>query len=271
MQTDTATGQRHLVHCGSCSLTPAQRNYAVIELEAIAVQWAIQKCRFFLLGAPLFHVKTDHKPLVGVFAKNIVETDNPRLLRVREKTSPYSFTVSWIQGKDNVIADALSRRPVFSPDPDLNCGPVLRSITASISAVAAGPNLATMRDTARADRDYADTLDAIAVNAIPNNPVAASLASVWPRLSADDGLIVLDGHRLVPPPACPGPKFWHSSTVVTLVHKKPFGMPLKRYSGRAYGTKSSSKWPHAPPASWCAHHCLSSQKSSQLPIIPCRS
>ena len=30
-----------------------------------------------------------------------------------ERTRPYNFTVKWIAGKDNVIADALSRAPVW--------------------------------------------------------------------------------------------------------------------------------------------------------------
>ena len=31
---------------------------------------------------------------------------------------PYNFTVEWMAGKENVVADALSRAPYFPPDPE---------------------------------------------------------------------------------------------------------------------------------------------------------
>ena len=39
-------------------------------------------------------------------------------MRMREKTLPYSFTVTWVPGKTHYIADALSRYPVFQPEAD---------------------------------------------------------------------------------------------------------------------------------------------------------
>ena len=101
-----------VLQCGSRALNDAERNYSTIELECLAIQWAIHKCDFFLRGLEGFTVVTDHRPLVGVFAKSLAAVDNPRLVRIREKTSPYSFDVKWLAGKQNVIADALSRNPV---------------------------------------------------------------------------------------------------------------------------------------------------------------
>ena len=59
--------QHFLVQCGSCSLTPTQQCYATIELECMAIQWAIKKCEFYLRGLPTFDELTDHRPLVGIF------------------------------------------------------------------------------------------------------------------------------------------------------------------------------------------------------------
>ena len=56
-----------LIQCGSCSLTPTQQRYATIELECMAIQWAINKCEFYLRGLPTFDVLTHHRPLVGIF------------------------------------------------------------------------------------------------------------------------------------------------------------------------------------------------------------
>ena len=81
----------------------------------MAIQYAISKCRFYLLGLPNFEIVTDHKPLPGIFEKYIFEIDNPRLQRLREKMQAYNFTVKWVPGKLHLIADALSRAPHFSP------------------------------------------------------------------------------------------------------------------------------------------------------------
>ena len=68
-----------LITCGSCSLNETQNGYATIELECQAIQYAISKCRFYLLGLPNFEIVTDHKPLLGFFDKYIFEIDNPRV------------------------------------------------------------------------------------------------------------------------------------------------------------------------------------------------
>lgn len=106
-------GGIRLVSCGSRSLTSCQRNYAVIELEAMAIMWAVQKSEFYLRGIGHFVVITDHKPLVSIFEKPLSEIPNERLTRFREKLVDYNFTVNWTPGKDHLIADALSRAPVF--------------------------------------------------------------------------------------------------------------------------------------------------------------
>ena len=104
-----------LIQCGSCSLTPTQKRYATIELECMAIQWGVKKCEFYLRGLPFFKVITDHKPLVGIFKKQLNVLENARLTRMREKLTGYSFEVSWVAGKSHLIADALSRFPIFQP------------------------------------------------------------------------------------------------------------------------------------------------------------
>ena len=42
--------QWKLVFCNSRHLTTAERNYAPIEGEALAIAWALKKARLFLLG-----------------------------------------------------------------------------------------------------------------------------------------------------------------------------------------------------------------------------
>ena len=55
----------NLVTAGSRFLSLAEKNYAVVELELLAIQWAIEKCRLYLAETH-FKVITDHQPLLGI-------------------------------------------------------------------------------------------------------------------------------------------------------------------------------------------------------------
>ena len=106
------TGPDKVIQCGSRALTKAESNWAAIEVECLAIQWAIQHCSFYLKGIQAFEVITDHHPLLGTFAKPLSQIDNPRLVRLREKIIGYSFTVSWIPGRLNEMVDTLSRSQI---------------------------------------------------------------------------------------------------------------------------------------------------------------
>ena len=105
-----------LIQCSSCLLSKTQQRCATIELEGLAIRWAVNKCDFSLRGLLAFTVLTDHRPLVGIFRKQLHELDNARLMRMREKLTNFSFKVKWVEGKTNMIANALSRAPVFQPE-----------------------------------------------------------------------------------------------------------------------------------------------------------
>ena len=79
-----------------------------VELECMAIQWAIKKSEFYLRGLPNFEVLTDHRPLVGVFRKQLSLLENARLMRMREKIQEFTFEVKWVQGKTHYIAELQS-------------------------------------------------------------------------------------------------------------------------------------------------------------------
>ena len=71
-------GAKRVIPCGSRSLTPAETNYATIELKTLAISWAILKCDFFFLkGMQHFEVCTDHRPLLGTFSETIISYRQP--------------------------------------------------------------------------------------------------------------------------------------------------------------------------------------------------
>jgi hypothetical protein len=101
---------------GSRFLSAAEKNYAVVELELLAVQWAVHKCRMYLAGVQ-FTIITDHELLLGIMnGKNLDAIINIRIQRLMAKLLGFSYVVEWIAGKNHVIADALSRAPVFAAE-----------------------------------------------------------------------------------------------------------------------------------------------------------
>ena len=97
----------HPVYFGSKALTDSQKGYVAIELEALAVSWAMEKFHHFLY-ATKFILETDQKPLETILAKSL-NAATPRLQRILIKTFAYDFTVKYLLGEHNQLADCLSR------------------------------------------------------------------------------------------------------------------------------------------------------------------
>ena len=92
----------------SRKLKPAERNYSVIEKEALAVYWAFKKFEVYLYGRH-FVLRTDHRPLLHLQSADKL---NPRLKRWSLYMSLFTFTAQHIEGENNHMADLLSRRPL---------------------------------------------------------------------------------------------------------------------------------------------------------------
>ena len=97
----------HPVYFGSKALADSQKVYVAIELEALAVSWAMEKFHHFLY-ATKFVLKADQKPLETIMAKGL-NAATPRLQRLLIKTFAYDFTVKYLPGENNQLADCLSR------------------------------------------------------------------------------------------------------------------------------------------------------------------
>ena len=104
---------------GSRFLRDAEKRYAAIEGECLAVAWALEDTRWFTLGCSTLIVATDHKPLIKVLDDKSLDTlQNQRLFRLKQKTLMWQFDIIYVPGKSNHAADAASRHPVSSEHPD---------------------------------------------------------------------------------------------------------------------------------------------------------
>ena len=99
---------------GSRFNTDAEQRYAPVEGEALGVAWALDKARHFTAGCHDLWVGVDHKPLLGIYRPDraLADIDNPRLRRLAERACRFKFTAVHVRGKDNNIADEMSRHPV---------------------------------------------------------------------------------------------------------------------------------------------------------------
>ena len=63
-----------LIQAGSRFLSDAESRYAIIELEMLAVVWAVHKCKMFLSGLQHYSILTDHNPLVPILNTRVAWT-----------------------------------------------------------------------------------------------------------------------------------------------------------------------------------------------------
>ena len=97
----------------SRSLNPAERNYSTIDKEALAMIVGVKKFHQFLYGKR-FTIRTDHKPLEGLFGekKGISSQASPRVQRWALTLAAYEYDIQYKAGAMNGNADALSRLPL---------------------------------------------------------------------------------------------------------------------------------------------------------------
>ena len=202
----------NLIQAGSRFLTGTESRYAVIELEMLAVCWAIQKCKLFLTGLQHFSVITDHNPLVPIINNyRLDEIENPRLQRLKTRLMSYNFTAKWLKGNKNEAPDALSRNPVSDPEPtdtlaELDINDQAEMSIAEIRALHGethvNRHLQDLRQQAEQDEEY-QQLRTIILQGFPahRHQLTELCRRYWnirEHLSLDDDLIVYGCRLLIP-------------------------------------------------------------------------
>ena len=133
----------HPVAYASRSLTVAERNYAITELETLAVVWAITHFIPYLYGHDVT-VLTDHTAV-----KAILQAPNPSGKHARWWTKVYgsgvkSIKIQYRPGRLNSGADALSRSPQCSPSVDRTNQGRMQVATVTTATVSTSPTIQTL-------------------------------------------------------------------------------------------------------------------------------
>lgn len=105
--TQEYNGAQLPVAYASRAFTQGESNISTTEQELAAIHWAIKHFRpYKYIYGRRFLVKTDHRPLTYLFS---MKDPTSKLTRMRLDLEDYQFTVEYLKGKDNHVAEALSR------------------------------------------------------------------------------------------------------------------------------------------------------------------
>ena len=160
----------------SVQLSPAEKNYPTHEKEMLAIVRALKKFRSDLLGTHFF-VYTDHRTLECFQRQRDL---SKRQARWQEFLADYDFSIEYVKGGRNTVADALSRMPEGGEG-----GPVDEPETvAAVLRVTTDPKIS-------AEIRSGYQTDAFCQKILRN-------VASFPNVKIEDGLIYL-GSRLVVP------------------------------------------------------------------------
>ena len=89
-----------------------EQRYAPIAGETLAVPWALEDSKFFILGCDDLVIATDLKPLVKIFGdQSLDEITNKRILRLKQWTLPWRFKIIHAPGHKIKASDATYHNP----------------------------------------------------------------------------------------------------------------------------------------------------------------
>lgn len=98
----------HPIAYASRTLNEHEVKYGTPEKELLAVVWACRYFRPYIYGKE-FLLQTDHEALKWLHTKYLGKDLNPRLQRWILSLGEYNIKIDYLKGKDNRIADFLSR------------------------------------------------------------------------------------------------------------------------------------------------------------------
>jgi hypothetical protein len=99
-----AEGRKRPIMWMGKKLTSSEANYCTRDQELLAVLYCIERARMFLYGRK-FTVRSDHLNLLWLYENDV----SGRIARWAAKLSAYDFKIEHIKGKDNIVADGISR------------------------------------------------------------------------------------------------------------------------------------------------------------------
>ena len=113
-------GSEKPIAFASRSLAPAEKRYAQLDKEGLAIVFGVRKFHQYLLGRH-FTILSDHKPLEHLFSETrpVPAMASARIQRWALTLSAYDYSISYKPGADHINADVLSRLPLPEAPSDI--------------------------------------------------------------------------------------------------------------------------------------------------------
>ena len=221
-------GSEQPVAFASRSLTTAERNYAQLDKEALAIIFGVKRFHLYLYGRT-FTIYSDHQPLKHILSatKGIPSMASSRIQRWALTLSAYSYNIVFKPGAENNNADALSRLPLPIPkgSPPTPLPPDLILLA---QAIGSSPITA---DQIRIWTDHDPLLSRIRGNVLrgwqdTTEPDMRPYQRKREELSVQDGCLLWGSRVVVPPPG--------REKVLTLLHEGHPGVARMKGMARSY-------------------------------------
>ena len=253
-------GTEHPVAFASRSLSPAEKKYAQLDKEGLAIVFGVRHFHHYLLGRR-FTIFSDHKPLQYLFSesKAIPTMASARIQRWALTLSAYDYDIAFKPGAQHANADVLSRLPLpdHPPSVPLPQETVFLMETLQMSPVTAkqikfwtshDPILSKVRD--RVLQGWVDTSD----------PKLLPYQRRKNELSIEDGCILWGNRVVVPPPG--------QAKVMDTLHEGHPGMARMKSLARCYVWWPSMDQELEQKVKECVHCQLMQNSPPQVPTHP---
>lgn len=187
------------IYFASRSLTDAEKRYANIERELLAVVFACEKFHMYVYRKQ-FTVESDHKPLEMIYLKNLVAAP-ARLQRLLLRLQGYQMRITYKPGKEMLLADAMSR---LNPLPSRETV-AINGINMSFSYFSNG-KLTELKQTTNEDQEMTALREQI-INGWPEKQrsLPQPLRQYWSyrdELTVEEGGVIMKGQRILIPKQC---------------------------------------------------------------------
>ena len=99
-------------------MTKAEKRYAQLEKELLAIVWTCERLSRYLVGMDTFRITTDHKPLVPIINDKDLDVAPVRCTRLLIHLMRFTGVAEHAPGTSMVIADLLSHKPLDNTTSD---------------------------------------------------------------------------------------------------------------------------------------------------------
>ena len=197
-------GLKPVAFC-SRTLTDADRRFAQMEKECLAVVWACERFFTYLYGLDSFTVQTDHKPLAPLINNKDLDMVPLRCQRLLMHLMKYNPSAEYVPGKTLTVADTLSRQPlsvIQSEISELTCDVSVFEDAAQAAWQVSPSKLQRIKQEMSTDRDL-QLVSKLVTHGWPKHvgsvPVQAKAYHQWGNsLSTSKGLLLYRDQIVIP-------------------------------------------------------------------------